>query len=80
MSHELTMIESARTQYRGAFLLMAAGGRWHLHRIPDTDRVCLAHQDDHWDIPAPPVVIHDVQNMTETRLVQRLHDLVRLGV
>lgn len=73
------MIDSARTQYRAMFRSMAAGGRWHLHRIPDTDRVCLMNQDARWDIPEPPVLVPDVQAMTEARLVQKIHDAVRLG-
>jgi hypothetical protein len=70
------MIDSARTQYRACFKSMALGGRWHLYRIPGTDRVALMSQHASWDIPTPPVFVADVQAMSEQTLVQKLHNKV----
>lgn len=73
------MIDSARGQYRAMYKSMALGGRWHLHRFPGTDRVVLMRSDAKWDIEEPPVLVPDVQAMTEARLAQKIQDAVRLG-
>lgn len=75
----MKMIDSAKTQYRALFKSMALGGRWHLYRFPATDRVCLMREDARWDVPVPPVLVPDVQGMAEARMVQRIHDAVRLA-
>ena len=70
----MNLVNSARTQYRAAFRRMALGGRWHLYRIPGSGQVCLMHEDAAWDIPAPPVLVPDVQAMSEDRLAQKIHN------
>jgi len=77
MSYE-KIISGVRTQYRAAFRSMASAGvRWHLYRITGTDQMALMREDASWDIPVPPIAVSDVHSMTEARLVQCVHDVLR---
>lgn len=71
------LIETAKAHYRACFQAMAAsvGNPWHLYRKPGTDNLMVCIEGlapDGWT----PIVCH-VQAMTEARVVQRVHDLIR---
>ena len=73
----MKMIDSALNQHSILFRGMAQGGRWHLYRFHETDRVCLMRDDAQWDIPAPPVMVADVQGMSGRTLAARIQNIVR---
>ena len=75
----MKMIDSALNQHSIMFRSMAQGGRWHLYRIPETDRVCLMRDDAQWDIPVPPIMVADVQGMSGRALADRIQNIVRHG-
>ena len=75
----MKMIDSALNQHSIMFRNMARGGRWHLYRIPETDRVVLMRDDAQWDIPVPPIMVADVQGMSGRSLAARIQNIVRHG-
>lgn len=75
----MKMIDSALNQHSIMFRSMAQGGRWHLYRFPETDRVCLMRDDAQWDIPVPPIMVADVQGMSGRTLAARIQNIVRHG-
>lgn len=65
-------IQGARNQFRGLFRTMAAeGGRWHVHA--GSSGYVLAREGCE-GLPDLPVVVPDVQAMTEDRMAARLFD------
>jgi hypothetical protein len=75
----MKMIDSAVNQHGILFRRMAQGGRWHLYRIPETDRVCLMRDDARWDIPVPPIMVADVQRISGRTLAARIQNIVASG-
>ena len=68
----MTKLEGARIQYRGLFRRMAADGmRWNLHN--GSASVVLLREDATMDVPLP-IILRDVQAMSEQTMVNRLHD------
>lgn len=66
-------ISGLRTQFRTMFRTMAVGGRWHVHR--GSAGLVLLAEGARMDVPLP-IILHDVQAMTEDRMASRIHDIL----
>ena len=70
----LRAIDGAATQYRALFASMARGGRWHIHA--GSAGYVLLQDGAQCDVPLP-VVLRDVQGMTEATMRARLESDAR---
>jgi len=71
------ILDFVRNQHNAFFKAMAVqGGRWHLYRIPGTDRFPLLREDSQRDVPMV-IAVPNVQAMTAHTLVCKLHALLR---
>lgn len=68
------MLAGLRTQYRAMFHTMATGGRWNVHR--GTAGLVLLQDGAPMDVPLP-VLVRDVQAMSEVRAIQTCHDAMQ---
>jgi hypothetical protein len=68
----MNKLDMARTQYRGLFRRMAAECMsWNLHNGINT--VVLLREDALMDVPLP-IILRDVQAMSEQTMINRLHN------
>lgn len=64
------LLQGLRTQFRTLYRQMACGGQWNVHR--GTAGFVLLIDGAHMDVPLP-IVLRNVQAMTEETLINRAH-------
>jgi len=73
-----TIMDRAMNQHNGLFRNMAMSAEaWHLYREPSTDNVAIMCESAAWDVPAWPVMVHNVHAMTARQLATRVQSIVR---
>lgn len=78
MLTELQATQSARIQYRAVFKSMAVSGmRWNFHK--GSANVVLLREDATLDVPLP-IILSDVQAMSEETMINKLCAALRNGV
>lgn len=70
-------LKSISTQFRACYRRMACEGkRWNLHTVPGTGRFSIFREDAELNGHDLPIVIRDLQAMTESRLIERVKTLI----
>lgn len=76
MDARASQLLGIRAQYRALFPRMAQGGRWHIYR--STAGFVLLMEGAHMDVDLP-VALEDVQALSESMMIYRLHDRILMG-